>query len=88
MIIWFASGNLHKKKELSQILANNSLTVKIPSEAGLEFAPEETGGSFVENALIKAAALYNLLEERHPEGYNPGSPLIADDSGLCVDALD
>ena len=93
MIIWFASGNLHKKKELSgilsaQILSNNTLIVKSPADSGLEFAPEETGDSFVENALIKAAALYSMLEERRPDGYSPGSPVIADDSGLCVDALD
>jgi XTP/dITP diphosphohydrolase len=43
----------------------------------LEFAPDETGTSFVENALIKARALHALVK----------TPVLADDSGLCVDAL-
>ncbi len=38
---------------------------------------EEIGESFVENAIIKAKAIYNLTKK----------PIIADDSGLCVDAL-
>ena len=86
MIIWFASGNLHKKRELADILSSAILAsgvsfkinIKIPSDVGLEFAPEETGNSFVENALIKATALFKLV----------GEPVIADDSGICVDALD
>ena len=97
MVIWFASGNVHKKRELATILASdilsnailsNDILVKTPSDAGLEFAPEETGNSFVENALIKAVALYKLLEESRPDAYTGGDPIIADDSGLCVDALD
>ena len=92
MTIWFASGNVHKKKELAEILAlaENSFELKIPSEAGLEFDPDETGSTFRENALIKAEALYRLLEERHGSGQiirRCGDPVIADDSGICVDAL-
>ena len=88
MIIWFASGNIHKKKELRDILSMEMLSssdnlteweLKIPSEAGLKFAPEEKGNSFVENALIKAEALHRLIEG--------AAYVIADDSGLCVDAL-
>ncbi|MCL2006726.1 MAG: RdgB/HAM1 family non-canonical purine NTP pyrophosphatase [Treponema sp.] len=78
MTIWFASGNHHKKKELSDILSPYSINIKIPSEAGIEFNPEESGTSFLENAMIKAKALYDLV----------GEPVIADDSGLCVDALE
>jgi XTP/dITP diphosphohydrolase len=91
MTLWFASGNIHKKKELSdilsvEILANvKDLELKIPKDAGLCFEPEETGNSFLENALIKAEELYRLLEKRSPgEGFHP---VIADDSGICVDAL-
>jgi XTP/dITP diphosphohydrolase len=76
MIIWFATGNAHKKAELAAILAGH--TIRIPSEAGFDFAPDETGATFLENAFVKARELYRLVQ----------APVIADDSGLCVDALD
>jgi XTP/dITP diphosphohydrolase len=102
MTLWFASGNIHKKKELADILSVDILSVdilanvkdlelkiptelKIPSDAGLSFEPEENGNSFLENALIKAEALYRLLEKQSPGG--SFHPVIADDSGICVDAL-
>lgn len=90
MTIWFASGNTHKKKELAAILdaaAGNHIIyeLKIPAEANLVFNPLENGGSFRENALIKAAELYALLNDRNC--FNAGDAIIADDSGLCVDAL-
>jgi len=84
MNIWFASGNAHKKTELEAILG---VKLIIPSEAGLEFDPAETGNTFHENALLKARALHRLLCERSPAGYRKGDPVLADDSGLCVDAL-
>jgi XTP/dITP diphosphohydrolase len=91
MIIWFATGNINKKKEMAEILIPSNRRdweVKIPFEAGLAFDPEETGSTFLENALIKARALHRLLEECRPPQYSTGDPVIADDSGLCVDALD
>lgn len=51
----------------------------IPSQNGFSFNPEETGATFCENTLIKARELHNLI------GKN--DPVIADDSGLCVDGL-
>jgi XTP/dITP diphosphohydrolase len=94
MIIWFASGNAHKKEELAAILNSNyagrpaveKVIVKIPSEAGIPFDPDETGGSFLENALLKARALYRIIAEK-AAGTEAGIKIIADDSGLCVDAL-
>ena len=80
MTIWFATGNRHKKEELAAILPDHH--IRIPSEAGIDFDPQETGNSFPENALIKARELYRLIS-----GFSPGEPVIADDSGLCVDAL-
>jgi XTP/dITP diphosphohydrolase len=85
MTIWFASGNINKKKELAAIL--NSHNLIIPSDAGLDFDPEETGATFYDNALLKARELYSLLEQRRPPLFTPGDPIIADDSGICVDAL-
>ncbi|MHB9291370.1 XTP/dITP diphosphohydrolase [Hollandina sp. SP2] len=76
MTLWFATGNTHKQTELAAILSGHR--IKIPSEGGvLDFAPPETGKTFLDNALIKAKALYQVVK----------APVIADDSGLCVDAL-
>lgn len=75
MTIWFATANEHKKRELAAILAGH--IIKIPSDAGIAFDPDETGSAFLENAFIKAHALFELTRE----------PVVADDSGLCVDAL-
>ena len=75
MQIFLASGNRHKQKEMQEILPY--CKVLIPADAGLDFNPEETGTTFYENALIKARALYRLVKE----------PVIADDSGICVEAL-
>ena len=81
MTIWLATGNIHKKKELVKILSDAmNIELKIPADTGIAFNPEETGSTFFENALIKAAELYRLLGK--------GQPVIADDSGICVDALD
>ena len=82
MTLWFASGNIHKKKELTEILG---LELKIPKDAGLEFNPIESGSSFLENAMIKALELFRLLNSA--DYFKAGDALIADDSGLCVDAL-
>lgn len=75
MIIYAATGNLHKKKELQEILTPHQ--IKIPKDEGLEFDPVENGNDFVSNSLIKAKALYEIVH----------APVIADDSGLCVDIL-
>ena len=90
MTIWFATGNAHKKAELSAILKTHGVdcNLLIPKDAGLDFDPEETGTSFHENALLKARELYTLLDRARPPLFAPGDPIIADDSGICVDALD
>jgi XTP/dITP diphosphohydrolase len=75
MTLWLATGNPHKREELAAILPEHRL--RIPAEGGIPFDPRETGESFLENALQKARALHRLT----------GEPAIADDSGLCVDAL-
>ena len=67
---------MHKKQELEQILSGHKIL--IPSDLGVTFDCDETGTSFLENARQKAETLYNQV----------GRPVIADDSGLCVKALD
>jgi XTP/dITP diphosphohydrolase len=76
MTIWLATGNTHKKAELAAILGFDK-TLRIPPEAGIAFDPVENESTFAGNALIKAEALWSIVK----------APVIADDSGLCVDAL-
>ncbi|GHV25816.1 non-canonical purine NTP pyrophosphatase [Spirochaetia bacterium] len=88
MTIWFATGNAHKRAELAAILPGH--TIRIPADEGAAFDPEETGTSFAENALIKARELRRLTTASGNGTYphSSAAPVIADDSGLCVDALD
>lgn len=71
-----ASGNVGKLKEFQFLLADQGIDVVLQSAFDIEEA-EETGLSFVENAIIKA---------RHAARIT-GLPAIADDSGLAVDFL-
>lgn len=72
-----ASHNRKKVAELQSILSDLGVEVVLQSDLGLNLEPEETGDTFEENALIKAKAVMEAS----------GLPAIADDSGLCVDAL-
>ena len=74
--IVLATGNKAKLNEFRQMLTDYD--VVCPRDLGIAFDVDETGETFYENALIKARALNELV----------GEPTIADDSGLCVDALD
>ncbi len=74
--IVLASGNAKKLKELSAVLADLGVDVVPQSDFGVTDAVED-GDTFVANALIKA---------RHAARAT-GLPAVADDSGLCVDAL-
>ena len=76
MEIFLATGNLHKKHEMELLCAPHKII--IPKDIGLKFDPEETGKTFFENSLIKAESLWKIVQK----------PVIADDSGICVDALD
>lgn len=73
--LYLATGNKHKREEMQQILSDYE--IRIPSDDGIEFDPVEDGKSFYENSLIKARALWELVKK----------PVIADDSGICVEAL-
>ena len=70
-----ASGNAHKLREIAEIFTD--FEVVSQKEMGFDGDVEETGETFVENALIKARAACQAL----------GCMALADDSGLCVDAL-
>lgn len=74
--IVLATGNQGKVKEMADVLDEFGFEVIAQSEFGIE-SPEETGLTFVENALIKARYASQMT----------GLPAIADDSGLAVDAL-
>lgn len=74
-----ATHNMKKRDELQRILSPLGVHVLTADEAGVDLTDvEETGTTFEENALLKARS-----------GCKEGKmPCIADDSGLCVDALD
>ncbi len=72
-----ASSNKGKLKEIAGILGDKYEIVSM-AEAGFHEDVEETGTTFYENALLKASAVSEAL----------GCDALADDSGLCVDALD
>lgn len=75
MKIYLATGNKNKARELRQLLPEHQII--LPSDEGIEFDPIENGTTFYENSLIKAKSLYEIVH----------CPVIADDSGICVDAL-
>lgn len=72
-----ATNNAHKLREIRAILENDSRAFLSMEEAHIHTDPEETGATFEENALIKARAACAAS----------GLPAMADDSGICVDAL-
>ena len=77
MKLVLASSNHGKLEELRGLLSGNGIELIAQSDLGVEDA-DETGTTFVENALLKA---------RHATRIT-GLPALADDSGICVDALD
>ena len=72
-----ASKNAHKLEEMQAILSQMGVDVVLESDVGVDVEVEETGATFEENAFLKAHAVMEAS----------GLPAIADDSGLCVDAL-
>lgn len=76
--IIFATGNAGKVKEIQMIMADTGMEVLSMKEAGIVVDVDENGKSYEENALIKARAVAALTDDI----------VMADDSGLEVDALD
>ena len=78
MTIIVATKNAHKVEEMSAMLKDlGDIELVTMKNAGLDTEIEENGTTFMENALIKARFVCKAL----------GKPALADDSGLCVDAL-
>ena len=72
-----ASHNKGKLAEMQAVLADLGIEVVMPADLGIYVDVEETGTTFAENAMLKAKAICAAAD----------LPAIADDSGLCVDAL-
>jgi XTP/dITP diphosphohydrolase len=81
MKIYLASGNAHKVKEMNALAAASGLDIEIISAKAVGGMPPvvEDTGTFIGNARKKAAALKSILP--------PETWVLADDSGLCVNAL-
>ncbi|MBQ7974116.1 MAG: RdgB/HAM1 family non-canonical purine NTP pyrophosphatase [Clostridia bacterium] len=77
MEIILATKNAGKVREMAEIMAPYNISVISQKDAGIDVEVLETGSTFEENAEIKARAVAMLCD----------LPVIADDSGLCIDAL-
>lgn len=77
MKLIFATGNENKMREIREILAGRGYEILSMKEAGIDIDVEENGKTFSENALIKARAISEAS----------GELVLADDSGLEIDAL-
>ena len=73
-----ATGNMGKLREFARIFAPLGIEPAAQSEVCPGLSVEETGTTFAENAFLKADAVHERT----------GLAAVADDSGLCVDALD
>ena len=74
MKIVLGSSNPHKVKEINEIVSGTGIEFILPPD---NFDPDEKGKSFEENSLIKAQEAWKLSH----------TWALADDSGLCIDAL-
>jgi XTP/dITP diphosphohydrolase len=75
--ILIATGNPAKIREFSQLLIGTHFSLVTPADEGIDIKVEETGNTFEENARLKASAYASRSHY----------PVIADDSGLEIDAL-
>ncbi|MDR3214827.1 MAG: XTP/dITP diphosphatase [Bacilli bacterium] len=72
-----ASNNLHKIKEIKAMLAAFNIEVLSLKDLNIDIDVEETGTSFMDNAFLKAQAIYDIIK----------IPVLSDDSGLEVNSL-
>ncbi len=81
MKLLLATNNAHKVTEIKAILGDYFPEISTLREAGVSFEAVEDGTTFEENAVKKAAQTLDYVGDRFDAA-------LADDSGLCVDALD
>ena len=74
-----ATSNKDKAREIAEILSDTPFVVTTMKEEGYDPDIVEDGSTFEENALIKARTVHELAGNAY---------VMADDSGLCIDALD
>lgn len=84
MRIVFATKNKGKLKEIRDVMHDTDSEIFSLLDIYPEPQIKENGKSFAENAFIKASAVYDILKNR---GGLENTAVMADDSGLCVDAL-
>ncbi len=77
MKILFFSNNQHKILEVKKLLSSMKIDILTLDEIGRQIVVEETGTNYLENALLKAKSASQLT----------GMPVLADDSGIEVDAI-
>jgi len=77
MKVVLASKNPHKLVEIQKITEKFGMELVLESQLGVDIDVEETGSTFEENSFLKAEAVMKAT----------GLPALADDSGICVDAL-
>jgi non-canonical purine NTP pyrophosphatase, rdgB/HAM1 family len=80
MKLLLATNNAHKAQEIREILSDSFTEIVTMREAGIDFEAVEDGATFRENALKKAEETLAFASDRF-------DAVLADDSGLCVDAL-
>lgn len=83
MKVILATNNDNKAREVRAILKDYDVEISTLSDLGLDSDPDETGETFLENASIKAESALAAAKNKQLEGF----AIAADDSGLCVDAL-
>lgn len=88
--VFIATGNAHKIQEIQSILPH--IHFETPASMHISVSVEETGNSFLENALLKARAYHHALMSKYQASKSKAIPtdlcILAEDSGLCVEALD
>lgn len=86
-----ASNNAHKLQEMREIItlagASDAVRLLTPNDLGLSLDPDETADTYAGNALLKARAFALAVKNLTSLGDLSGLHILADDSGLEVDAL-